>query len=153
MKIPLLGALAALAACSSVPPGPPLPAAVHLEARLAEEAFERHIEITVDESGQFNSSLKRSLLRDQRRHGQLTSEQMQQLSSLLDRWTPAPPKAAAGTPWGTLTYGSKQAAWSKESTLPADLAAVVKWLRETTDETRPEGPRRTSRGRDSYYRA
>jgi hypothetical protein len=134
MKFPVLLVLAALSACASAPPGPPLPAPVRLEQKLEEAAFERSVEIMVDESGRLTSFLKRSLLRDQRRHGQLSSDQMRELAALLDRWTPA--AVAKGEPWGTIRCGEKQAAWARGAALPADLVALVKWLRIAAEDFR-----------------
>jgi hypothetical protein len=135
MKIPALALLPALLSCESVPPGPPLPSPVRFEQRISDEAFERSVEITVDESGRLKEFMKRSLLRDVRRHGQLSAEQMRELASLLDRFAHAAAlPAPAGVAWGVLQFGEKRAAWGKDAVLPAELAELAKWLRTTGDD-------------------
>ena len=57
---------------------------------------------------------------------------MQELAALLDKWTPAAVPSTAA-PWGALQYGSKQTTWSREAKLPADLEAVVKYLRQVDE--------------------
>jgi hypothetical protein len=135
MKIPALVLFPVLISCESVPPGPPLPSPVRFELRLSDAAFERSVEITVEESGRIKEFMKRSLLRDVRRHGRLSSEQMGELASLLGRFAQSAPLAPpAGIVWGVLQYGDKQAAWGKDAVLPPELAALVKWLRTTADD-------------------
>jgi hypothetical protein len=126
--------LAALWGCASEPPGPTLPLPLTLKRAEYEETggilpITGTLELTIEPTGEALSACRRQILTDVERRGDLSREQLFELTTRVEAWTAKVANLpGSGKNYGMLVYGTHKAAWQKDDSLPPELDALVKFL-------------------------
>ena len=126
--------LAALAGCTSGPPGPTLPMTLTLKRLEFEESggilpITGTLELVIEPTGEARSACRRQILTDVERDGTLSREQLEELVTKVEAWTAKVPNmSGTGKNYGLLVYGARKAAWQKDESLPPELDDLIRFL-------------------------
>jgi hypothetical protein len=90
------------------------------------------LELKVEPSGAATSSVRRKILTNADRKGDLTDAQLTDLHALVEAWFQkgSPGPSLGANTFASLTYGTKRVAWNKETELPPELSELVLFLRK-----------------------